>query len=112
MYGSPYDERDVNGRGPLLPFLLGGVVGGALGAACALLFAPASGRKSRARIRQTANRLTHKADEWKDRAVETIGERKQMAVSTMLDVLDRAAGDLNGAHGPANARSRMSREHV
>ncbi|MFD2046358.1 YtxH domain-containing protein [Ornithinibacillus salinisoli] len=47
-------------------FLIGTLIGGAVGASLALLFAPKSGKELRGDINQGAINARHRADEWRD----------------------------------------------
>ena len=62
----------------LIAFLLGAAVG----AGVALLYAPMSGSETRAHITDKANQAKDTAEEWKDRASDTVGEWKHQAVDT------------------------------
>jgi gas vesicle protein len=82
-------------------FVLGMVLGGLVGAAVALLYAPQSGDETRAR-------LGEKADELKDKAVDAASHARDSVV-TAADTARRSAGELADR---ANQRLTETRDRV
>jgi gas vesicle protein len=85
------DLRGSSGSALILSFIMGGVVG----AAVAILFAPWEGRQTRSKIRDLAEEVKdksgHLSDEWKDKATVYIEkgkefvEQKKSALSSAFD---------------------------
>jgi gas vesicle protein len=85
------DMRGSCGSALILSFIMGGVVG----AAVAILFAPWEGRQTRSKIRDLAEEVKdksgHLSDEWKDKASVYIEkgkefvEQKKSALSSAFD---------------------------
>ncbi len=73
-------ERNSTGE-VILAFVLGGIVGAAAG----LLFAPASGKETRKRIKDMSEDLTEKAEGF-------VGEVKEKAVHFAHDAREKADG--------------------
>jgi len=75
------NDRGFGGAAIALAFLLGG----ALGACCALLYAPESGKRTRVRIRRLTDdlqeRAVHTAEEVRDRIEEAIEQGKEAVLS-------------------------------
>ncbi len=63
-------------------FLAGVIIGTVLGAVAGILFAPASGRETRARIAE-------KGRDVKEQAVDTAKEKKEEVVSASKDLIDK-----------------------
>jgi gas vesicle protein len=84
-------NRECSGSSLILSFIMGGVVG----AAVAILFAPWEGRQARSKIRDLAEEVKEKtghfSDEWKDKASVYIEkgkdfvEQKKSALSSAFD---------------------------
>lgn len=82
-------------------FLAGALIGAAVGAVLGVLFAPQSGRKTRAQINERVSTL---ADDAKERAVDVGGKLKeavQEKVSAFRDQ-DGIMGDAAVQTGPAD----------
>ena len=97
MYERNYQQDDIAAN-PLAMFLLGA----AIGAVAALLYAPKSGRETRAQIADKANEVKDSAGEWGEKAIasahdtvaqvaETTDQWKAKAVASAHDTLNRAA---------------------
>lgn len=71
-----FDERDLGA------FLAGVAVGGLIGAGVALLYAPASGKRTRGRIRRAAEDLSDAAEEKVQYAVEDARRAAEEAKKT------------------------------
>ena len=78
------EERRGNSLGIITAFFMGGLIGSVLG----LLFAPSSGKETRARIRETS------ADA-KGRTVETAARTKELTTEISEIAKDKAAELLN-----------------
>ncbi len=98
MYDRNNQHEDVAGN-PLAMFLLGA----AIGAVAALLYAPKSGREMRAQIADKAGEVKDSAGEWGEKAIatahdtvahvaETTDQWKSKAVASAHETLNRAAG--------------------
>jgi gas vesicle protein len=83
-------ERDGAGE-----FVAGLIVGGLVGAALALLFAPQSGPETRAHIRSASREI-------KERANETLAEAREKAEAITADARRRAEEMLNEARERAD----------
>ena len=91
---------------PTKPVLTGFLVGGVIGAATALLFAPRSGEETRSQIRD-------KAVELRDRTTETVNEKVSQARSRadeIKDVVSEKAEELKqrGKHVVSQQLDRVS----
>jgi gas vesicle protein len=79
-------ENNMNGK----DFLLGAVVGAALGAITALLLAPKSGRELRGDIAQQYHNVTEKTQEFagvvKNKSLELAEKAKEVASSVTNDI--------------------------
>jgi gas vesicle protein len=73
-------ERTANSAKPVVTGLL---IGGAIGAVAALLFAPRSGEETRAELRD-------KAMEYREKAMETVNDTVSQAKSKASELTDRA----------------------
>ncbi len=93
------NQPDDIGANPLAMFLLGA----AIGAVAALLYAPKSGSEMRAQIADKANEVKDTAGEWGEKAIssahdtvaqvaETTDQWRSKAVASAHDTLNRAAG--------------------
>jgi gas vesicle protein len=84
------DQQDIGG------FFVGFVVGGLIGAAAALLFAPQSGEQTRAEIRERTLELKEQADQLgstaRSRAVELQTVAKERAAEVTAQTKEKAAG--------------------
>ncbi|MBI3007107.1 MAG: YtxH domain-containing protein [candidate division NC10 bacterium] len=94
-------ERGISGSAVVLAFLLGG----ALGAGLALLYAPESGKRTRVRLRQFAEEAQEKTEEtvkeFRDKAEGRVREwrdRVEEVVSTGKELLEEKKDLLTGAY--------------
>jgi gas vesicle protein len=96
------------------------LLGTAVGAGLALLFAPASGAETRRRISRSARRLKETAadaldeirdefDDLTDRASEKLDEVKEAARDTVGDIEETTRGALRKRGGAAQAREELER---
>ncbi len=74
-------RREESGSSKLVPFALGAIVGGVIGAAIALLYAPAEGSELRRGMTETLDGLTESAK-------EIIRTAKNTGEKIIRDVLD------------------------
>lgn len=84
-YSQDYQIRDSASR--VKPVLSGLVLGGLIGAGAALLFAPSSGEKTRAEIR---NRTMELRDQTVDTVKDKISQAKSKASQITSDVKEKA----------------------
>jgi gas vesicle protein len=99
-----YSETDANySVGTLSAF----VVGAAVGAAAALIMAPASGRDTRAYLKRRGNELGHDAMERGKEQWRSQSERMKSAISTGWD---RAGDAIHHARQQGEAAYREARE--
>jgi len=87
MYTNGYTEDHGSTANSMMIFLLGAAVG----ATCALLYAPASGAEIRGQIADKAVQLKDKAVEFKDKAVDKAEEWKGKAAEVAADTMDRTS---------------------
>ena len=92
MFGND-DERTMMTGTNLVCFLLGAAVG----AAVAILYAPASGVETREQIASKAGEWKEKAAEVKDQAVEKAGHWKEVASTKLHEMTGRAADTMHAA---------------
>jgi gas vesicle protein len=83
-------------------FLVGFVVGGLVGAAVALLYAPQSGEETRAYIKD-------KSIELKDKAAETVDEARIRTEQALEDARVRADAALTDVKAKADELSKMTK---
>ncbi len=79
QYGNPQTTKRNSGGGSLLA---GFMIGGLIGAASMLLFAPQSGRETREAVQSGANDLKDRATDTVQGAVSQARERAQQVAST------------------------------
>lgn len=96
------EERRGNSLGIITAFFMGGLIGSILG----LLFAPSSGRETRARIRETSS-------EAKDRTVETASRTKELTTEISeiaTDLLNQGKERLTEVSGNLKAAVDVSKQ--
>jgi gas vesicle protein len=87
------------------------LVGAAVGAAVAILYAPMSGEETRGQIVEKAGELKGKATEIKDQVVDKAGQWKEAAASKIQDLKGTATDTINAAKDGMNHVSQVgSRE--
>ncbi len=69
-------------EGKIVAFTAGAILGGLIGAGTALLFAPSSGRRTRRRLRRTAEEIGDRAGESLEHAVDDAREAADEARRT------------------------------
>ena len=79
-------EKQGNGFDVLLAFLLGGLVGSALG----LLFAPMNGRKTRQKIHDASMEI-------KERAISTTHSARDATTEKVTDLVDKGKAQVDDA---------------
>ncbi len=93
-----FDSRDDSSMGTtLLTFLLGLAVG----ATVAILYAPAAGTETRAQIADKAGQLKDKASDLKNQVAERAGEWKDKAANMIQRAGDQAADTADSAASSA-----------
>jgi len=86
-------------------FLMGFIIGGMVGAAAALLWAPQSGEETRAQIRE-------KSIELKDRAMETYEDTRLRTEKALEDARMRAEEAMEEVRMRAEDVARLSKERA
>ena len=100
-------ESERNGAGSVAAFVCGAALGATVGAAIALIMAPASGRDTRAYLKRRGNELGHDAMERGREAWRSQSDRMKSAISSGLD---RAGDAMNYARERGEAAYRDARE--
>ncbi len=96
-----YTNGDSETNGAVGRSMMFFVLGAAVGATCALLYAPASGEEIRGQIAEKAHQFKDKAVELKDKAVEKAETWKTKAAEVTADTMDRTAQTIRKtAHAP------------
>ncbi|WP_156291537.1 YtxH domain-containing protein [Oceanobacillus salinisoli] len=80
------DNNNINTK----DFIIGTLVGTIVGASCALIFAPKSGRELRGDINQGALQAKDRAGDWKGIAQEKSADWKDKAFTTSAEIKKRA----------------------
>ena len=101
MYGETGDS--AHSAGAWAAF----VVGAAVGAAAALILAPANGRDTRAYLRRRGNELGHDAVE---RGRETLRTQSERVKSAMKEGWERAGSAISDAREQGETAFRQARE--
>jgi gas vesicle protein len=100
MFSNDDDHSLISGMNVLCFFL-----GAAVGAAVAILYAPAAGTETRDQIATKAGEWKEKAVEMKDQAVDKAGQWKEAAASKIQEMTGRASDTMNAAkNGIDNVR--------
>ena len=86
-----YTNGDSEMNGSAARSMMFFILGAAVGATCALLYAPASGEEIRGQIADKAHQFKDKAVELKDKAVEKAETWKSKAAEVTADTMDRTA---------------------
>lgn len=106
MFSNDDDRSLISGTNVLCFFL-----GAAVGAAVAILYAPAAGSETREQIATKASEIKDKAVEMKDQAVEKAGQWKEVAASKIQEMTGRASDTLHAAkNGIDNVNQTASQE--
>lgn len=85
------------------------VIGAAIGAAAALIFAPASGRDTRAYLKRRGNELGHDAVE---RGRETWRSQSERVKSAVASGWEKASDAIDRARDEGKAAYEEAREHM
>ena len=102
-----YGEADLNYSNHTAGTLSAFVVGAAIGAAAALILAPASGRDTRAYLKRRGNELGHDAME---RGRETLREQSERMKSAVATGWDRAGQAITHAREKGEEAYRETKE--
>jgi gas vesicle protein len=86
MFSNDDDRSLINGTNVLCFFL-----GAAVGAAVAILYAPAAGTETREQIATKAGEIKDKAVDLKDQAMEKAGQWKEVAATKIQEMTGRAS---------------------
>jgi gas vesicle protein len=100
-------EPERNGAGSVAAFVCGAALGATVGAAIALIMAPATGRDTREYLKRRGNELGHDAMERGRDAWRSQSERVKSAVSSGLD---RAGEAMHYARERGESAYRDARE--
>ena len=93
MNNNGYTESQPGAGRSLMIFCLGMAVG----ACCALLYAPASGEEIRGQLVEKAGEFKDKAVEFKDKAMEQANAWKNKAAETVADTMDKTSQSVRRA---------------
>jgi len=86
-----YDNGNIEPQGGVGRSLMIFMLGAAVGATCALLYAPASGEEIRGQLVEKAGQFKDKAGEIKDKAMEKAEAWKSRATEVVADTMDRTS---------------------
>ena len=100
-------DSERNGAGSVAAFVCGAALGATIGAAVALIMAPASGRDTRAYLKRRGNELGHDAMERGREVWRSQSERMKSAVASGWD---RAGDAMQYARERGQAAYRDARE--
>jgi gas vesicle protein len=100
-------DTERNGAGSVAAFVCGAALGATIGAAVALIMAPASGRDTRAYLKRRGNELGHDAMERGREVWRSQSERMKSAVASGWD---RAGDAMQYARERGQAAYRDARE--
>jgi gas vesicle protein len=100
-------EFERTGAGSLAAFVFGAALGATVGAAVALIMAPATGRDTRAYLKRRGNELGHDAME---RGREVWRSQSERLKSTISSGMDRAGDAMNYARERGESAYRDARE--
>jgi gas vesicle protein len=100
-------EPERNGAGSVAAFVCGAALGATVGAAIALIMAPASGRDTREYLKRRGNELGHDAIERGREVWRSQSERMKSAISSGMD---RAGDAMNYARERGQSAYRDARE--
>jgi gas vesicle protein len=107
-------DSEGTGSGSIAAFVCGAALGATVGAAIALVMAPASGSDTRAYLKRRSNELGRDAMERGRESWRSQSERVKSAVASGLDRagsgLDRAGSAVNYARERGEAAYREARE--
>lgn len=100
-------ESERNGAGSAAAFVCGAALGATIGAAIALIMAPANGRDTRAYIKRRGNELGHDAMQ---RGREVWRNQSERMKSAVVSGLDRAGDAMHYARERGQSAYRDARE--
>ena len=100
------EERRGNSLGIITAFFMGGLIGSILG----LLFAPSSGRETRARIRETSSEAKDRTVETASRTKELTTEISEIAKEKATDLLNQGKERLTEVSGNLKAAVDVSKQ--
>ena len=106
-YSEGMDSERTGSGGSVAAFVCGAALGATVGAAIALIMAPASGSDTRAYLKRRGNELGRDAVE---RGRETWRSQSERVKSAVASGLDRAGGAVNYARERGEAAYREARE--
>ena len=98
-------DLQASGQGGIGPPLLAFLVGAGIGATVAIMYAPASGADTRARIADKGIEAKDKAVEYMDQASAAATGIKDKAATVVHDTLDSAATALKTASDFTSAKA-------
>jgi len=107
MFSNNDDRGPITGMNALCFFL-----GAAVGAAVAILYAPASGTETREQIATKAGEWKEKAAEVKDQAVEKAGHWKEVAATKINEMTGRASDTLHAAKNGIDAAGQTAKDEM
>jgi gas vesicle protein len=99
MYLEQYEPQTSSWRGSLMLF----VAGTAIGAAAALILAPASGRESREYLRKQSRRVASDVGAQADRFASAMKRSRDQATTAVRETMDSAVAQAKAAYNAAKS---------
>jgi gas vesicle protein len=99
MHLEQYEPQSSSWRGSLLMF----VAGTAIGAAAALMMAPASGRESREYLRKQGRRMADDMGAQADRLTSAVKWGREQATTAVRETMDSAVAQAKAAYDAARS---------
>ena len=104
MHLEHYEPQTSSWKGSLILF----VAGTALGAAAALMMAPASGRESREYLRKQSRKVASDVSTQADRLTSAVKRSRDQATTAVRETMDTAVAQAKAAYNAAKSSHRTS----
>jgi gas vesicle protein len=104
MHLEHYEPETSSWKGSLILF----VAGTALGAAAALMMAPASGRESREYLRKQSRKVASDVSTQADRLTSAVKRSRDQATTAVRETMDTAVAQAKAAYNAAKSSHRTS----